>query len=173
MKSTFISGFCVCPGRFGKMNDMKLAEALSLRADRHKRMLQLTERVKANALIQEGDTPSEDAQELLLEFNRVADEFELLIERINRTNLSVTLADRRSLTAAIARRDVLKFHINIWRQAAEASAVKQMRSTKSEIKFVSVVNVKEARENVDRFAQELRQLDTQIQEANWTCDLLD
>ena len=37
---------------------MKLAEALSVRSDRQKRMLQLTERVKANALVQEGDSPS-------------------------------------------------------------------------------------------------------------------
>ena len=152
---------------------MKLAEALSLRADRHKKMLQLTERVKVNALIQEGDTPNEDAQELLAEFNKVADEFETIIERINRTNLNVTISDGRTLTAAIARRDALKFHIHIWRQAADASAVKQIRGTKSEIKFVSVVNVKEARDNVDKFSRELRELDTKIQEANWTHYLLD
>ncbi len=61
-----------------------LAEALSLRADRHKRMLQLTERVKSNALVQEGDSPSENADDLLVEFDRIADEF----ERINGRNQS-------------------------------------------------------------------------------------
>ena len=152
---------------------MKLAEALSLRSDRQKRMLQLTERVKTTALIQEGDAPSENVDELLKEFNRVAAQFEDLICRINRTNLTVKISDGRSLTEAIARRDTLKFHINIWRQAAEAGAVKQIRGTKSEIKLVSVINVRDARDNVDQFSKEMRELDTRIQEANWTHDLLD
>ena len=152
---------------------MKLAEALSLRSDRQKRMLQLTERVKTNALVQEGDAPSEDVDKLLAEFAAIADQFEDLIGRINRTNLAVSISDGRSLTEAIARRDTLKFHINLWRQAAEAGAVKQIRGTKSEIKLVSVINVRAARENVDRFSKELRELDTLIQEANWTNELLD
>lgn len=152
---------------------MKLAEALSIRADRHKRMLQLTERVKTNALIQEGDSPSEKVDDLLAEFRQIADEFEDLVCKINQTNLTVQISDGRTLTVAIARRDTLKFHINIWRQAAEAAAVKQIRGTKSEIKLVSVINVKEARDNADRFSKELRELDVKIQESNWTNDLLD
>ena len=152
---------------------MKLAEALSIRADRQKRMLQLTERVKSNALVQEGDSPSEKAEELLAEFNQVAEEFESVVARINRTNLAVRISDGRTLTDAIARRDALKFHINVWRQAAEAAAVRQIRGTKSEIKLISTLNVREARENADRFSKELRELDTKIQEANWLNDLLD
>ncbi len=152
---------------------MKLAEVLSVRSDRQKRMLQLTERVKANALVQEGDSPSEKAEDLLAEFSQVADEFESIVSRINRTNLAVNISDGRTLTEAIARRDTLKFHINIWRQAADAAAVRQIRGTKSEIRLVSVINVREAREKADLFSKELRELDTKIQAANWTNDLLD
>jgi len=152
---------------------MKLAEALSLRADRQKRMLQLTERVKANALVQEGDSPSERAEDLLAEFGQVAEEFESIVARINRTNLAVTISDGRTLTEAIARRDALKFHINIWRQAADAAAVRQIRGTKSEIRLVSMINVREAREKADLFSKEMRELDTKIQESNWMHDLLD
>ena len=152
---------------------MKLAEALSVRSDRQKRMLQLTERVKANALVQEGDSPGEKAEDLLAEFSQVADEFESIVSRINRTNLAVNISDGRTLTEAIARRDTLKFHINIWRQAADAAAVRQIRGTKSEIRLVSVINVREAREKADLFSKELRELDTKIQAANWTNDLLD
>ncbi len=136
-------------------------------------MLQLTERVKANALVQEGDSPSEKAEDLLAEFSQVADEFESIVSRINRTNLAVNISDGRTLTEAIARRDTLKFHINIWRQAADAAAVRQIRGTKSEIRLVSVINVREAREKADLFSKELRELDTKIQAANWTNDLLD
>ena len=152
---------------------MKLAEALSLRADRQKRMLQLTERVKANALVQEGDNPSEKAGDLLTEFGLVADEFQTIVARVNRTNLTVKISDGRTLTEAIARRDTLKFHINVWRQAAEAAAVRQIRGTKSEIRLVSTINVKEARDKADPYSKELRDLDTMIQAANWTHDLLD
>ncbi len=136
-------------------------------------MLQLTERVKANALVHEGDSPSEKAEDLLAEFSQVADEFESIVSRINRTNLAVNISDGRTLTEAIARRDTLKFHINIWRQAADAAAVRQIRGTKSEIRLVSVINVREAREKADLFSKELRELDTKIQAANWTNDLLD
>lgn len=39
---------------------MKLAEALNLRADVSKRLSQLSERLTANAKVQEGDSPAED-----------------------------------------------------------------------------------------------------------------
>ncbi len=130
-------------------------------------MLQITEWIKENAKVQEGDLPSEDPVELFNEFNRLADEFESLVERINRTNLNVLLSDGRTMTKALAHRDTLKFHINVWRQAAEAASIKQARSTKSEIKYVSVINVRESREKADGFSREYRELDAMIQSANW------
>lgn len=45
---------------------MKLAEALNLRADLQKRIANLRERLIKNAKVQEGDTPSEDPNMLLL-----------------------------------------------------------------------------------------------------------
>ena len=44
---------------------MKLAEALILRADAKKRLLQLQERLKRSARVQEGDTVPESPTELL------------------------------------------------------------------------------------------------------------
>ena len=48
---------------------MKLAEALSLRADLQRRIAALRERLRKNARVQEGDTPAEDPLELLAELN--------------------------------------------------------------------------------------------------------
>ena len=49
---------------------MKLAEALQERADNSRRIEQLKVRLTDNALIQEGDQPAEDPQELLKELNK-------------------------------------------------------------------------------------------------------
>jgi hypothetical protein len=39
---------------------MELSEALDLRADTQKRIMQLRERLRASALVQEGEAPPED-----------------------------------------------------------------------------------------------------------------
>ncbi|KCW30188.1 DIP1984 family protein, partial [Acinetobacter baumannii] len=44
---------------------MKLAEALLLRSDQQKKIISLKQRINANVLVQDGDQPSEDPNELL------------------------------------------------------------------------------------------------------------
>lgn len=48
---------------------MKLAEALSNRADLQRRISQLKGRLKDSAKVQEGDTPAEDVETLFLELD--------------------------------------------------------------------------------------------------------
>ena len=48
---------------------MKLAEALSIRADLQNRIDQLKSRLKYSAKVQEGDQPSENVNELYKELN--------------------------------------------------------------------------------------------------------
>ena len=43
---------------------MKLAEALSIRADLQKKVAQLKERIKESAKVQEGDEPCDNVEEL-------------------------------------------------------------------------------------------------------------
>ena len=50
---------------------MKLAEALIRRSDIQKRIEQLRARLVMNALVQEGDQPAENPQELLAELRRL------------------------------------------------------------------------------------------------------
>ena len=52
---------------------MKLAEALSERADIQKRIQQLRSRLRRNALVQEGEKPAEDPHALLEEVIQAAD----------------------------------------------------------------------------------------------------
>ena len=48
---------------------MKLAEALSIRADLQKKVAQLKERIKESAKVQEGDEPCDNVEELYKELD--------------------------------------------------------------------------------------------------------
>lgn len=61
--------------------NMKLAEALSLRADLQKQVSQLKLRMKNSAKMQEGDEPTENMEELFDELNAMLAQLEELIYR--------------------------------------------------------------------------------------------
>jgi hypothetical protein len=65
---------------------MKLATALSERADLQRRIEELGGRLNRNAKVQEGEKPSENPNELLEELNKNFARLEELIARINHTN---------------------------------------------------------------------------------------
>jgi hypothetical protein len=56
------------------------------------------------AVVQEGERLAEEPTALLADSGEVAVRLEQLIVAINRTNQGATMADGRSITAAIARR---------------------------------------------------------------------
>lgn len=151
---------------------MKLAEALTERADQNRRLRELRERVTRNAKHQEGEEPAEDPVELLGEFGRVASSFERLIVRINATNNQTTLSSGLPMVEALARRDVLKLRHALYKALAEEATPKQDRYSKSEIRFVSSVSVKETQEQADLLAKAYRELDALIQQANWNTELV-
>ena len=58
---------------------MKLAEALQERADLNRRIQQLQGRLNSNAVVQEGERPPENPQELLRELDGCIAQLEALI----------------------------------------------------------------------------------------------
>ncbi|MBA2733873.1 MAG: DIP1984 family protein [Acidobacteria bacterium] len=150
---------------------MKLAESLILRADCQKRFEQLKVRVLRSAKVQEGDAPPENPQELVVELEGTAAELSDLIKRINRTNSNTQFDAGRSLSDALAERDVLALRRAAYSALAEAAAVTQNLYSRSEVKFVSTVNVAEVQRQTDALAKEYRELDARIQETNWQTDL--
>ena len=150
---------------------MKLAEALQERADLNRRIQQLQQRLGANAIVQEGETPAEEPKELLAELDGCVSNLELLIARINLTNCQ-TLVEGESLTALLARRDVLKLKLSAYRDLVYSASQLGRRATHTEIKLLSSVNVKELQKQVDTMAKDLRLLDNSIQAANWATELL-
>jgi hypothetical protein len=149
----------------------KLGEALARRGELQQRLAEVRDRLRLIALVQEGDQPAEDPEPLLRELEEIASELEELIARINRTNSTATLASGMTLTQALARRDVLGLLHGSLRAVADATAQQQARYSRSEIRLVRTFDVGAIRARIDQLARERRQLDVEIQNANWTVDL--
>jgi len=152
---------------------VKLGEALAKRAELQNRLGQVRDRLRLSALVQEGDQPPEDPEPLLAELEQVAHDLERLIAAINQTNAITRLPSGATLTQALARRDVLGLRHSALRAVADATAQRQARYSRSEIRLVRTFDVGEVRKLVDSLAREQRELDVEIQAANWTVELTD
>ena len=150
---------------------MKLAEALQERADLDRRVQQLQQRLENNAMVQEGESPAEDPAELLAELDGCVGALEQIVARINLTNCRTTV-EGKSLTQLLARRDALKLKLSAYRSLAQSASHLGHRGMRSEIKWLSTVNVRELQKRVDQLAKELRALDNAIQAANWATELI-
>ena len=151
---------------------MKLAEALQERADLNRRIEQLRYRLNNNVLVQEGEKPLEDPAALLEELESSFTRLEWLIARINLTNCAVKV-EGRSLTALIARRDVLSLRAEAYRRLVEEASQNTHRATRTEIKILSAVDVPALQRQADDASRELRLLDNTLQATNWTADLME
>ena len=153
---------------------MKLAEALTARADLQRRIEQLRARIVANARYQEGEEPAEDAAALIVEADAALTQLRDLIRRINATNARLSLGADGTMTDALAARDVLRLRHSVLTDAAAAASGSNdqyLRQMRSELRQVSALPVAELRAKADAVAQELRELDNRIQQANWSNDL--
>lgn len=150
---------------------MKLAEALILRADCQKRIAQLKSRLLMNAKIQEGDAPAETPQDLIVELERTSSELLDLIQRINKTNSATVFNSGGTISDALAERDVLALQRSAYADLAQMAAIAPGRITRSEVKYVSTINVAEIQKRADELAKKYRDLDARIQELNWKTDL--
>ena len=150
---------------------MKLATALSERADIQRRIAELSVRLNNNSKVQEGEKPSEDPAALLKELDGCLVRLEELIARINKTN-NQTKHGEQTVSDLIARRDCLKERIRIMRDFLNASSEKIDRYSKAEIKILSTVSVSDLQKKLDGYSKQLRETDELIQELNWTTDLI-
>ncbi len=151
---------------------MKLAEALQERADLNRRIESLRVRLNTNAIVQEGEKSPEDPQQLLAELNRCTVRLEDLIKKINITNC-FTIVDGTSITAMIAKKDVLTTKISIYRDFLGCASNVAQRAKRTEIKLISTVDVAALQKEIDDMSRELRIIDNKIQAANWSTDYPD
>lgn len=150
---------------------MKLAEALLLRADLQKKIASLQSRISQYASVQQGDKPHEDPAKLMKEATGVIEEFEKLVILINTANLEHKLKDGRSLTFALARRDTLIRRHSLLQSAIGGSSKQPDRYGVKEIKWVAVMNVAGLQKQADDLSKKIRELNADIQEANWRIEI--
>ncbi|MCI8342311.1 MAG: DIP1984 family protein [Firmicutes bacterium] len=150
---------------------MKLATALSERAELQRHLSELETRLNNNSKVQEGEAPSEAPELLLKELDETLTRLEELICRINLTN-AMCKHNGKTLTELIGQRDCLKKRISIMRSFLDSASRKTDRYSKTEIKIVSTIPVSKLQKQVDKFSKELRETDGKIQELNWTTELI-
>jgi hypothetical protein len=95
-----------------------------------------------------------------------------LIQSINRTNARTAFDEQRTISDAIAERDVAGKKRDLLAGVAEAAGTRQDRYSKSEVKFVATVSVAQLRKQIDGLSKSFRELDTRIQELNWKTELV-
>ncbi len=151
---------------------MKLAEALAERSDCQKRLEEIKSRLASSARIQEGEEPAEDSSELLAEADRIHERLLELISAINRTNSRTTFNDERTISDAIAERDVLGKRRDFLADVAGSGSSRWDRYSRSEVRYVMTVPVGKLRADADQLAKRYRELDLRIQELNWKTELI-
>ncbi len=150
---------------------MKLAEALSLRADLQKRISELKSRLKTSSKATEGDEPAEDVKVLFKELDTALVQLEEMIYRINDTNTH-TVCDGESITRLLARRDVLATRTKLLHDVLEYVMSQESRYGRNELREIRYINVPELRKETDAYACQLRAIDMKLQNLNWTTDLI-
>ena len=87
------------------------------------------------------------------------DELEVLIRNINRTNSDTVMADGRTVTDALAERDVLRLRYSMLKVSAEAASGGSqqagfIRATRSELKYMRALDVRDLRQQASDVARQ-------------------
>ncbi len=151
---------------------MKLAEALLIRSDMQKKLAQLKGRIRSNVKVQEGDTPSEDPNELIIDASQIISELTALIERIHRTNAIAQTDKGQSMLTLLVERDTLEMRHKLLIDAIEATQGETDRYSHREIKWHVMVSVAGLQKQADDIAMKLRNLNIVIQSNNWQIELV-
>ncbi|MBE6024714.1 MAG: hypothetical protein E7231_16320 [Cellulosilyticum sp.] len=151
---------------------MKLAEALILRSDYQNKIFELRERIQNNVKVQEGEEVAENPIELFTVLKDTLSNLEQLVIRINKTNATIMFDNQQTLSDLITKRDTIKKKINLYTSILNQANVKYDRMTRTEIKYVTTINIAALQKEIDDLSKAFRELDVKLQEKNWTTELL-
>ena len=154
---------------------MLLGEALEEVSSLSKRFDSLRERARGNARFQEGEDPAEDSDQLTTAASLVLVKLETLTRQIQHTNSVTMLRNNFSLADALISRAILAKHQSLYSTVADAASPDSrfglLRTSRSELKMISNVDISAYRGRAEELAAMLRKLNTEIQQANWSTDL--
>ncbi len=152
---------------------MKLAEALMIRSDYQVKIDKLERRLMDNIKIQEGEAVTEDPNELLEELYQTIERLNTVVQQINNTNNLSKLDDGMTLSNALSSRESISKKRGILESLVRSASIKQSRVSRSEIKFVTTIDVKTLQKEIDTLSKHYRMLDTRIKSHNWLVDLIE
>ncbi|MBO4552092.1 MAG: DIP1984 family protein [Candidatus Methanomethylophilaceae archaeon] len=151
---------------------MKLAEALAERSAIRKKIDALSSRLEKNSKVFEGEEPVEDPKRLLEELNILTSRHEELIFRINTANAVTAASNGETLARLLARRDTLADKVGVLNALLRSTEKERpFYRNKDSLKEIVTVDVRSVREEADALAKSVREIDTMIQEANWSTNI--
>ncbi len=151
---------------------MKLAEALQERADLNRKIEELRRRLTNVVLVQEGEDPAEDPDELLKELSGAVSRLEELMATINLTNCR-TKVDGKTLTELIAKKDALTLKLSAYRDLVYTAGQNTSRARGTEIRVKALLKASDLQREADGMAKQIRELDNLLQETNWKTKLIE
>jgi len=155
---------------------MKIAEALAERAELAKKLRGIRVRIESSARFHEGEEPLEDATVLITEARALLHRQAAIVSSVNRTNMMTELESGVTITAALARRDMLTQEIQLLSDSADKAGPSMdpysRGRRRTELIEKTNIPVAELRREADALSKERRELDTRIQQANWATDLV-
>lgn len=159
---------------------MLLGEALEEVASLAKRAESLRGRACSNARYQEGEQPPENAGDLAQQASEALSHRESLARRIQQTNAQTLLNEGTEgyyLSDALVERHTLAQLHSLYTSVADAASGDRYgygpRHSRSELKNVTDIDVNTMRGQADQIAIRMRQLNADIQQANWRTELRD
>jgi hypothetical protein len=145
---------------------MLLAEAVRERADAERRLDELEQRIGANARVYESG-PAEDPQALLRQATEVIERISALSLAVEATNAATRLPDGATISAALARRAMLRRRLHLLTGAAARAT--ETKNTYG--RHTVTLDVAALHADADRLAEQHRALDAEIQRIGWTTEL--
>ncbi|OTN75687.1 hypothetical protein A5886_000762 [Enterococcus sp. 8G7_MSG3316] len=150
---------------------MKLAEALLLRRDLENRLHILRTEITGSVLVQEGDTLDRSVSDLLADYQQGSQQLDEIARQINHTNAHTTIVESSLLVVdALSQRERLRQSHALYTQMLDAAKAGP-RMGRNEIRYVRTIDTKEITKLLNQTAQQLREIDGQIQQTNWLTDL--
>lgn len=122
--------------------------------------------------MQDGDSPNEDPNALIIEANQVITELATLIEKIHRTNALSQTSEGESLLSLLNKRDELEMRHKLLSDANDMASNEAARYSPREIKWKVMVSVSALQKQADDLSMKLRKLNLVIQANNWQIDLV-
>ena len=144
---------------------MKLAEALIIKADLSQKFQSLKARLVSNILVQEGNQPSEDPEQLQSEAVVILGKIERLKAKIEIIK-AIIQPDGRSLNDLLAQRDTLTLHVKLLKDALGTIHRTMGSYYAIEIKWLPTISVTKLEKQIDELLTQLRELNLHIQELN-------